>query len=101
MESYSRLYVILQTVTSGFTPQRHPLRPNYLDSPHQSMTKPNLSDIERKAAIDELLWISINGTLPRGTYAKVATGMGCDPTTISAIWNRYAATGDTGVRGGE
>ncbi|ETK90430.1 hypothetical protein L915_05809 [Phytophthora nicotianae] len=65
------------------------------------MTKPNLSDIERKAAIDELLWISINGTLPRGTYAKVATGMGCDPTTISAIWNRYAATGDTGVRGGE
>ncbi|ETO71364.1 hypothetical protein F444_12294 [Phytophthora nicotianae P1976] len=48
------------------------------------MTKPNLSDLEQKAVIDELRRISNNGTLPRGAYAKVATGMGRDPTTISA-----------------
>ncbi|ETK82765.1 hypothetical protein F441_12173, partial [Phytophthora nicotianae CJ01A1] len=48
------------------------------------MTKPNLSDLEQKAVIDELRRISTNGTLPRGAYAKVATGMGRDPTTISA-----------------
>ncbi|ETL24787.1 hypothetical protein L916_21269, partial [Phytophthora nicotianae] len=65
------------------------------------MTKPNLSDLERKAAIDELLRINNNGTLPRGAYPKVATGMGRDPTTISAIWKRYAVTVGAAVLGGE
>ncbi|ETK71343.1 hypothetical protein L915_21402 [Phytophthora nicotianae] len=65
------------------------------------MTKPNLSDLERKAAIDELLRINNIGTLPRGAYPKVATGMGRDPTTISAIWKRYAVTVGAAVLGGE
>ncbi|ETM99560.1 hypothetical protein PPTG_18829 [Phytophthora nicotianae INRA-310] len=65
------------------------------------MTKPNLSDLERKVAIDELLRINNIGTLPRGAYPKVATGMGRDPTTISAIWKRYAVTVGAAVLGGE
>ncbi|KAG2879522.1 hypothetical protein PC119_g22090 [Phytophthora cactorum] len=35
------------------------------------MPKPNLTDRERKAIIDELLKLSHNGELPRGAYARV------------------------------
>ncbi|ETI37175.1 hypothetical protein F443_16804, partial [Phytophthora nicotianae P1569] len=34
------------------------------------MAKPNLTDIERKAIIDELLKLSDNGVLPLGVYVK-------------------------------
>ncbi|ETO62050.1 hypothetical protein, variant [Phytophthora nicotianae P1976] len=64
------------------------------------MGKPYLSDVERKAVIDELLRISKNGKLPRGAYAKVASGVERDPTTISTIWKRYVAAVEAGVVGG-
>ncbi|KAG2970917.1 hypothetical protein PC123_g26886 [Phytophthora cactorum] len=44
------------------------------------MPKPNLTDRERKAIIDELLKLSHNGELPRGAYARVGTLVGRDPT---------------------
>ncbi|KAG3027751.1 hypothetical protein PC128_g633 [Phytophthora cactorum] len=65
------------------------------------MVKPNLTDNERKAVIDELLKLSYNGKLPRGAYAKVGSNMGRDPTTVSSIWKRYASAVAAGVVGGE
>ncbi|KAG3036467.1 hypothetical protein PC121_g273 [Phytophthora cactorum] len=65
------------------------------------MPKPNLTDNDRKAVIDELLKLSYNGKLPRGAYAKVDSNMGRDPTTVSSIWKRYASAVAAGVVGGE
>ncbi|ETP18299.1 hypothetical protein F441_07446 [Phytophthora nicotianae CJ01A1] len=65
------------------------------------MGKSNLNDVERKAVIDELLRISKNGKLPRGAYAKVASGVERDPTTTSTIWKGYVAAVEAGVVGGE
>ena len=64
------------------------------------MSKPKLSDVERKVIIDELLKISNNGIWPRGAYAKVAFGVKRNSTTISAIWKRYNAAVEEGVVGG-
>ncbi|ETK77389.1 hypothetical protein L915_16339 [Phytophthora nicotianae] len=49
------------------------------------MAKPNLTDIERKAIIDELLKLSDNGVLPLGVYVKryaVAVGEG----VVGGVW---------------
>ncbi|ETP35123.1 hypothetical protein F442_16632 [Phytophthora nicotianae P10297] len=64
------------------------------------MSKPNLTDIERKAIIDELLKLSDNGVLPLGVYVKVSLKFGCAPTTVSRIWKRYAVAVGKGVVGG-
>ncbi|ETP34940.1 hypothetical protein F442_16815 [Phytophthora nicotianae P10297] len=64
------------------------------------MPKPNLTDIERKAIIDELLKLSDNGVLPSGVYVKVSLKLGCAPTTVSRIWKRYAVAVAEGVVGG-
>ncbi|ETK70764.1 hypothetical protein L915_21911 [Phytophthora nicotianae] len=64
------------------------------------MSKPNLTDIERKAIIDEFLKLSDNGVLPSGVYVKVSLKFGCEPTTVSRIWKRYAIAVAEGVVGG-
>ncbi|ETI48513.1 hypothetical protein F443_07458 [Phytophthora nicotianae P1569] len=100
-EPASRSYNIFNTVTSGFSLGLRP--PQLLDCVYiyETMGKSNLNDVERKAVIDELLRISKNGKLPRGAYAKVASGVERDPTTISTIWKRYVAAVEAGVVGGE
>ncbi|ETP30014.1 hypothetical protein, variant [Phytophthora nicotianae P10297] len=100
-EPASRTYNIFNTVTSGFSLGLRP--PRLLDCVYvyETMGKSYLSDVERKAVIDELLRISENGKLPRGAYAKVASGVERDPTTISTIWKRYVAAVEAGVVGGE
>ncbi|KAE9054775.1 hypothetical protein PF005_g33232 [Phytophthora fragariae] len=65
------------------------------------MPKANLSDMERRAIVDELLKLSNNGELPRDAYSRVGAHVARDPTTVSTIWKRYAAAVEAGVPGGE
>ncbi|ETK78368.1 hypothetical protein L915_15584, partial [Phytophthora nicotianae] len=46
----------------------HPPRLQFCQTPLQSIPKPNLTDIERKPIIDELLKLSDYGLLPSGVY---------------------------------
>ena len=53
-----------------------------------------LSDDACIAACSEMLAVSVNMKLPRGTYAKVADKYGVSERTMESIWSKRAA-GDT------
>jgi hypothetical protein len=49
----------------------------------------NFTDVERRAIIDSLLEVSMNGVLPRGAYAAFGRRLRCHRATVRSIWLRY------------
>jgi DNA invertase Pin-like site-specific DNA recombinase len=53
---------------------------------------PNLTDMERRGAFEQLLSISKDGVLPRSSFAIIARKFHCHARTIKRIWNRGQAS---------
>ncbi|KAL4171035.1 hypothetical protein KRP22_009136 [Phytophthora ramorum] len=62
---------------------------------------PNLTDVQRRCIVDELLKRSICGDLPHGAKAAVARDFERSRSTVSKIWARYRLSIEAGVTEGE
>ncbi|KAK1930223.1 hypothetical protein P3T76_014183 [Phytophthora citrophthora] len=60
---------------------------------------PNLTDLERREIIDEMLERSIDGVLPRGLCSELARRWGRDRATMINLWRSFqTATAESGAK---
>ncbi|ETO85986.1 hypothetical protein F444_00422 [Phytophthora nicotianae P1976] len=60
----------------------------------------NLTDIQRRAIVNDLLFSCKDGKPPHGTFAKLAEVYGCHWHSIKRIWDRYQKNVAQGIADG-
>jgi hypothetical protein len=66
-----------------------------------STTKPHLTASARRAILNALLRLSVDGELPHGARSFVSRVYNRDPATIGRLWDRHTAAEAASIEGGD